>query len=159
MISMREKGFYRGVDLGGWLSQCDYSEDRYNNFITEKDFEVVKSWGLDHVRIPVDYNLVEDAEGNYKEEGFARLQKAIDWCRKYGLHMILDLHKTFGFSFDIGENETGFFENEEYMERANINPPAIVRFKALLRNRGVDVPSNILSIEDLAGFLSRRKKK
>ena len=52
-----------------------------------------------------------------------------------------------------------FFENEEYMERANINPPAIVRFKALLRNRGVDVPSDILSIEDLAGFLSRRKKK
>ena len=110
-------GYVHGINLGGWLSQCDYSEDRYNSFITEKDFEVVKNWGLDHVRIPVDYNLVEDAEGNYKEEGFARLQKAIDWCRKYGLHMILDLHKTFGFSFDIGENETGFFENEEYQER------------------------------------------
>ena len=52
-----------------------------------------------------------------------------------------------------------FFENYEYMEKANINPPAIVRFKALLRNRGIDVPSDLLSIEDLARFLSRRKKK
>ncbi len=31
--------------------------------------------------------------------------------------MILDLNKTFGFSFDIGEGEEGFFENEAYQER------------------------------------------
>ena len=110
-------GYVHGINLGGWLSQCNHTQERYDNFIKEEDFQVVKSWGLDHVRVPVDYELVEDAEGNYIEEGFARLQRTIDWCRKYGLNMILDLHKTFGFSFDIGENETGFFENEAYQER------------------------------------------
>lgn len=31
--------------------------------------------------------------------------------------MILDLHKTYGFSFDEGESESGFFESEELQER------------------------------------------
>ena len=35
---MKEKGFYRGINFGGWMSQCDYSEDRLNNFIKEEDF-------------------------------------------------------------------------------------------------------------------------
>lgn len=115
---MREfAGYQHGIDLGGWLSQCNHTEERYDTFITKEDLAVVKSWGLDHVRVPVDYELVEDAEGNYKEEGFRRLENVIGWCLEYGLNMILDLHKTFGFSFDNGEQEFGFFENESYQER------------------------------------------
>ena len=111
------KGYMHGVNLGGWLSQCDHTKERYDTFIKEEDISVIKSWGLDHIRVPVDYDLVEDAEGNYKEDGFGYIQKAIDWCGKYGLNMVLDLHKTFGFSFDDGEEESGFFENEAYHER------------------------------------------
>ncbi len=54
---------------------------------------------------------------------------------------------------------TTFFENEKYMEEANINPPAIIRFKAMLRERGLEVPSDILSIEELAKYLARRNRK
>jgi hypothetical protein len=25
---LKEKGFYKGVNLGGWMSQCDYSIER-----------------------------------------------------------------------------------------------------------------------------------
>ena len=114
---LREKGFYRGVNLGGWMSQCDYSEDRLNNFIKEEDIEKISSWGLDHVRIPVDYNVLENEDGTYKEDGFARLEKAFGWCQKYNLKVVLDLHKTAGFSFDAGEQETGFFENLRLQER------------------------------------------
>ena len=114
---LRDRGFYRGVNLGGWLSQCDYSEDRLNNFITEPDFEKIASWGLDHVRIPVDYNVLENEDGSYNERGFERIETALDYARKYGLNAIIDLHKTAGFSFDEGEKESGFFENEKYQER------------------------------------------
>lgn len=114
---LKEKGFYKGVNLGGWLSQCDYSEDRLNNFITEPDFEKIASWGLDHVRIPIDYNILENEDGSYKEEGFARIENALKLAEKYGLNAIVDLHKTAGFSFDFGEQESGFFENEKYQER------------------------------------------
>ena len=111
------KGFMKGVNLGGWMSQCDYSEDRLNNFITEPDFATIASWGLDHVRIPVDYNVLEDDRGGYREDGFDRIERAIGLARQYGLNVVLDLHKTAGFSFDFGEKEDGFFENEAYQER------------------------------------------
>ncbi len=114
---LKEKGFYKGVNLGGWLSQCDYSEDRLNHFITEKDIAVIASWGLDHVRIPIDYNILENEDGTYKEEGFARITTALEWCRKYNLNTVLDLHKTSGFSFDFGEKEDGFFDSEALQER------------------------------------------
>lgn len=108
---LKKMGIVRGVNLGGWLSQCDYSDKRLNEFIQEEDFARIASWGLDHVRIPVDYNVLDDGRG------YAKLDWAIEMCRKYGLKMVLDLHKTAGFSFDKGEAEVGFFDSESYQER------------------------------------------
>lgn len=115
---LKSNGFYKGINLGGWFSQCDYSEERLNNFITEEDFEKISHWKIDHVRIPVDYNIFENADGTYKNDGFERIDRAFELCRKYGLNAVLDLHKTAGFSFDYyGENESGFFDSEELQER------------------------------------------
>ena len=115
---LRERGFYKGVNLGGWFSQCDYSDDRLDNFIKEEDFKVLSTWGIDHVRLPFDYNILENEGGGYNEKGFERLDRAIGLAKKYGLNIVLDLHKTAGFSFDsYSENEHGFFESEEYQER------------------------------------------
>ena len=36
-------GFLKGINFGGWLSQCDHTKERYDTFITEKDFEEVKT--------------------------------------------------------------------------------------------------------------------
>ena len=111
-------GFEKGVNLGGWMSQCDYSEDRLNNFIREDDFRRIASLGLDHVRLPFDFNIVETKDGSAcLEDGFSRIGNAVALARKYGLNIILDLHKTAGFSFDAGEAETGFFESAELQDR------------------------------------------
>ncbi|MCR5213803.1 MAG: glycoside hydrolase family 5 protein [Eubacterium sp.] len=110
-------GYSHGINLGGWLSQCDHSKERYDSFISEEDIKTIKSWGLDHVRVPVDYNLVEDEDGNYKEEGFTYIDKLIKWVANNDLNLVLDLHKTYGYSFDSGEKESGFFDNEDYQER------------------------------------------
>ena len=109
---LREKGFYKGVNLGGWMSQCDYSTERLDSFITEKDLETIASWGADHVRLPVDYNVAE-----LMDDGIDRIRRAIDTAERCGLNVMLDVHKVPGFSFDAGENESGFFENREYQER------------------------------------------
>lgn len=114
---LKSKGFYRGINLGGWLSQCDYSRERLDNFIVETDFAKISVWGLDHVRIPIDYNVLENEDGTYKADGFARLDWAMSMCRKYNLKTVIDLHKTVGFSFDFGEKEAGFFESEALQER------------------------------------------
>lgn len=111
------KGYQHGINLGGWLSQCDHTKERYDNFIGKEDFKIISEWGLDHVRIPIDYELIEDKSGKVLVDGYKYIDNAIDWCHEYGLNMILDLHKTYGFSFDDGEHEEGFFENGEYQER------------------------------------------
>ena len=76
---MLEKyGFYKGINLGGWFSQCDYSEAVLDHFITEQDIAKIAAWGADHVRIPTDYNIVENEDGTWNEEGFQRLEAVFD---------------------------------------------------------------------------------
>lgn len=110
-------GYQKGVNFGGWFSQCDYSKETYDNFITEDDFKKVSTWNIDHIRLPIDYNLLEDDNGNYLNSGLQYLQKVVDWCEKYGLNLIIDLHKTYGFSFDPKECQNGFFEDDRLQER------------------------------------------
>ena len=110
------EGYRHGINFGGWFSQCDHSEKRYDYFIRKDDFRRIANWGLDHVRIPIDYELVLDEEYHFKESGFQRISDCIAFSKVNGLNMILDLHKTPGFSFDDGEKEEGFFEDEKYRE-------------------------------------------
>ena len=117
MTSLITCGFHRGVNLGGWFSQCDYSQQRMDTFITEADFDTIASWGLDHVRIPVDYNIFETEDGRCLQEGFDRVCRAVGWAKARSLKVVLDLHKTCGFSFDSGEKQVGFFDRESLQER------------------------------------------
>lgn len=113
----RFEGYQKGINLGGWISQCKNTKEHYDSFIKEKDIALLATWGIDHVRVPVDYELVETEEGSYKEEGFTYIDSCIAWCRKYHLNMILDLHKTAGYSFDEQESEDAFFEKVELQDR------------------------------------------
>lgn len=111
-------GFKRGVNLGGWLSQCDnndYSQAHFSSFITEADFDKIASWGLDHVRLPFDYNAVMTDGGEFLEDGFKWLDFAVSQCEKHGLNIVLDLHKTVGFVFDDA-TYCSFFEDERLQE-------------------------------------------
>lgn len=110
------KGFKHGINLGGWLSQCDYSKERLEGFIVEDDFKVIKDWGLDHVRVPFDYNIIQNENGELIDDGFKYLDFAVDSCQKVGLNIILDLHKTRGYSFDPGEGQSGFFDSPSLQE-------------------------------------------
>ena len=139
-MKMKDFGFYRGVNLGGWFSQCDYSRERLDHFIEEKDIDVIAGWGLDHVRIPMDYNVLEKEDGSLNPEGFDRIARAVGWCEKRGLKVVLDLHKTAGYSFDAGEHEGGFFHSEAYQDRfyrlweglaARFNDPERIAFELL----------------------------
>ena len=111
---MREfEGYKKGVNLGGWLSQCgdNYNDEHYMSFIQEKDIETIAGWGCDHVRVPVDYNVIQTDAGEIIESGFKYIDSCIEWCKKYNLKMVFDLHKACGYVFD-DENYIGFFEQE-----------------------------------------------
>lgn len=110
-------GFMHGVNLGGWLSQCEHTKEHYDSFITEEDIARIATWGLDHVRVPVDYELIETEDGTPVPEGYVYIENCIAWCRKYKLNMILDLHKTAGYVFDNQNDSKGFFDSAELMDR------------------------------------------
>ncbi len=109
-------GYQKGINLGGWLSQCDHNKEHYDSFITEDDIKRIASWGLDHVRLPVDYELVETDRGDFMEDGFRYIDSCLEWCEKYGLNMILDLHRARGYSFDESETSGGFFKDTKLQD-------------------------------------------
>jgi hypothetical protein len=57
---------------------------------------------MDHVRLPIDYPVLEDdaRPGVYLEEGFAYVDRCLDWCKAAGLQVILDLHRAPGYTFN-----------------------------------------------------------
>lgn len=66
-----------------------------DNYITEADIAYIKQTGANTIRLPFNYKLFtrEDYMGkNDETEGFKQMDKVTDWCRKYDLHLILDMH-------------------------------------------------------------------
>jgi len=100
--SMEKKALQAGVNLGGWISQYqEFNYQHFDTFILEKDIERIANWGFDHVRLPVDYPVLEN-EINYGKlnlRGVAYVDKCLQWCQKLGLRLVLDLHHAPGYSF------------------------------------------------------------
>ncbi|MBR1780778.1 MAG: cellulase family glycosylhydrolase [Oscillospiraceae bacterium] len=111
--------YVKGVNLGNWLVLEKWmnpflfagttAEDEYwlardldpavyearirihrSEYITERDFVTIRSWGLDTVRIPVPFGIFGDRPpyiGCIEE-----LDRAFNWAEKYGLKILIDLH-------------------------------------------------------------------
>ncbi|WEW58141.1 glucan 1,3-beta-glucosidase [Emydomyces testavorans] len=69
-------------------------EKHYATFITEQSFREIRDAGLDHVRIPYSYWAVKtfDDDPYVEKVSWRYLLRAIEYCRKYGLRVNLDLH-------------------------------------------------------------------
>ncbi|KAF5657817.1 glucan 1,3-beta-glucosidase [Fusarium heterosporum] len=69
-------------------------EKHYASFVTEQTFKDIQAAGLDHVRIGFNYWAVEIYDGDpyVYRTSWRYLLRAIEWCRKYGLRVNLDLH-------------------------------------------------------------------
>ena len=110
-------GYQKGVNLGGWLSQGKLEKEHLDTFITEKDIAVIASWGCDHVRLPVDFENIENTDGTENAAGYTCIDNCIAWCRKNNLNIVLDLHKTFGYIFDDADYSADFFDSAELQAR------------------------------------------
>ena len=79
-------------------------EDHYKTFVTEQDFAQIAAAGLNFVRIPLPYWAIEVRPGEpfLANTAWTYFLKAIEWARKYGLRINLDLvrllffHRRFG---------------------------------------------------------------
>jgi endoglucanase len=91
--AMNPSGFLikRGVNLSHWLSQDFGWEPKYT-YINENDLKFIDSIGYDHVRIPVDEKEMWDENGKPVAKAFECLTNCLQWCAKYNLRAIVDLH-------------------------------------------------------------------
>lgn len=69
-------------------------ETHYATFVTEDTFREIAEAGLDHVRIPFSYWAVQTYDGDpyLFRTSWRYLLRAIEWCRRYGLRVNLDVH-------------------------------------------------------------------
>jgi len=82
----------RGTNISHWLSQSDARGEERKNYFTEKDVKYLAGLGFDHLRIPIDEMQLWLENGQKDEEAFSLLQDALNWCAKYKLKAVVDLH-------------------------------------------------------------------
>ncbi len=107
-------GYQKGVNLGGWLSQGSLELSHLDSFIKEEDIKRIKEMGCDHLRLPVDFeNIYDEKKKCENPVGYKYIDLCINWCKKYDLNVVLDLHKAPGYVFDDLEYSSGFFDNPD----------------------------------------------
>jgi endoglucanase len=93
-------------------------------FFCEDDVVYLKSLGTTVVRLPLNYRHLE-TDGRpfeYLEAGFARLDRALDWCEKHGLYAVLDMHAVPGWQnpdwhCDNSTRHTLFWQHAHFQDR------------------------------------------
>jgi len=116
------EGYMAGVNLGHWISQYGTKrKEHFDNYITAPDFKRIAEWGMDHIRMPFDYFMIEDDAdpGKYLEDGLAYMDFTLENCKKNGLNLVMDLHHAPGFFFGNGDKNTLF--TDPVMQERYIN--------------------------------------
>lgn len=66
-----------------------------DNYITKEDIDYIASTGANTIRLPFHYKLFTDEDYmglTSNQDGFARIDSVISWCRANDLYLILDMH-------------------------------------------------------------------
>ncbi|KAF8322657.1 glycoside hydrolase [Clavulina sp. PMI_390] len=71
-----------------------FMTNHYDTFITEEDFAAIATAGLSWVRIPIPFWVIEVRGGEpfLPKVPWTYFLKALEWARKYGIRINLDLH-------------------------------------------------------------------
>lgn len=84
------------------LCGSEYTEtfwDRWEeNHLREEDIKLMAELGYNCVRVVLNANalLYEEPGIQFNEKSFGRLTNVIDWCEKYRIYVILDMHGVVG---------------------------------------------------------------
>ncbi len=137
-----------------------------SNWIKEQDFDIIKSFGMNTIRLPFDYKLLMDSDSKpfqLKEDAWEWLDLAIEMAKKKGLYVILDMHGAPGrqsgmdHSGRVGYNQ--LWSNKSFQEQTAWlwkeiskrykNEPAVAAYDLLNEPWGSnekDLKKNVLKI-------------
>ncbi len=115
-----------------------------NNGFQEEEFAIVKDLGFNFVRLPLDYRTYTQA-GNWNvflEDEVAEIDKAVEWGKKYGIHVCICLHRAPGYCVNPSElppNQNLDLWTDPVAQEAYLN------HWAYFANRYKDIPYGELS--------------
>ncbi len=92
-----------------------------SNYITARDFDMMKAMGMNVIRIPFLYSLVEDEYNPYnlRADAWQYLDWAIDEAEKRGMYTIIDLHGAVGGQAAAPEQHDGCIGPAQLWTNAN----------------------------------------
>ncbi len=129
----------KGFNLLGKFD-AEWSDYSY----TEEEFIILQDLGFNFVRLPLDYRTYTQP-GNWDvilEDQVAEIDKAIEWGKKYGVHVCINLHRAPGYCVNPSTLPAG--QNLDLWTNATAQA-AFVNHWAYFANRYKDVPYNELS--------------
>ena len=92
---------WRGFNL------LDFFTTKSTGDVAEDDFQWISGWGFDFVRLPMCYTLWIEGDDVYRlhEPMLAKIDRAVDLGRRYGIHVCLNFHRAPGYSVNAERAE------------------------------------------------------
>jgi aryl-phospho-beta-D-glucosidase BglC (GH1 family) len=111
----------------------DVMKDHYDTFLTEDHIKKLKEVGINHVRIPVGYWMIDiNNDEPFVYGSWEYLLRGIQWCRKYGIRVLIDFHAAPGSQ--NGWNHSGRSGDKNFLNSKNNNNDELVtRFVGVVR--------------------------
>lgn len=81
--------------LAGTDFAADFWQAFKDNYVTRADIEFIARTGANTIRLPFNYKLFTDEDYmglTARQDGFARVDSVVNWCRDNHLYLILDMH-------------------------------------------------------------------
>src|SRR5690606_16616678 len=95
-------GYGRHVLLHGVNMVCKEKECNYIGPWTAKDFQKIKSWGMNVIRFGVIWDGIEPEPGIYDDDYIEGLRQLIQLANQYDFLVFLDMHQDL-FSSEFGD--------------------------------------------------------
>lgn len=94
----------------------------FRDVLGEKDIRNIADSGANSIRLVMDFRQFESAPFTYNQDSFSLLDFILDWCEKYGVYVILDMHLAPGIQnhhdFVVHrERSYEFWKKLEYQKR------------------------------------------
>ncbi|KAJ9055140.1 hypothetical protein DSO57_1007364 [Entomophthora muscae] len=97
----------------------------YESWVTEDEIKELADAGINHVRIPIGYWAIDVSDDEpFVYGAWEYLLRGIQWCRKYGLRVMIDFHAAPGSQ--NGWNHSGRFGQIRFLNKTDPGSPANV---------------------------------
>ncbi len=114
----------------------------HNEPFREEDFQMISELGFNFVRLPMSYKcwVEEDNPLAFREDILREIDQAVEWGRKYGLHVSINMHRAPGYCINAPHDKESLWDNDSVLN-------VCTQHWAMFAKRYKGIPSSELSFD------------